>query len=127
MWTDGGFRNVLGADPKPLKRVKADRAGWERIREEKLTGRSCRVCVAFIAGTLHHLVPRSLGGDDVADNLVPLCGSGTTGCHGLVEARDPWACSLLGFRLTEAERAYVIGKKGEAFLHRYYGPERDAA
>jgi len=107
--------------------VKADKAGWERIREEKINGRSCRVCVAFLAATAHHLVPRSLGGDDVEDNLVGLCGSGTTGCHGLVEARDPWACSLLGLRLTDAERAYVIEKKSAAWLERYYGVREEAA
>lgn len=28
------------------------------------------------------------GGDDVGANLMRLCGSGTTGCHGKVEARD---------------------------------------
>ena len=127
LWTDSGLRNVCGADPKPARRVKADKAGWERIREEKINGRSCRVCVAFLAATAHHLVPRSLGGDDVEDNLVGLCGSGTTGCHGLVEARDPWACSLLGLRLEPAERDYVIGKKGADFLARYYGCKDVAA
>ena len=37
--------------------------------------------------SLHHVSrhPR----DDVEANLVMLCGSGTTGCHGRVEARDP--------------------------------------
>ncbi|HXH35240.1 MAG TPA: hypothetical protein VNJ54_12655 [Plantibacter sp.] len=70
---------------------------------------------------------KSLGGDDLADNLVPLCGSGTTGCHGLVEAFDPRACSLLGMRLTEAERAYVIGRKGAYYLERRYGIKDAAA
>src|SRR5688500_4725357 len=115
--TDDGPRRVLfGPDPKPARRVKATTAEWEQIRARKLDGWPCRVCEAFQAATLHHLVSKSLGGDDVADNCVPLCGSGTTGCHGLVEAYDEWACSLLGFRLTAAEREYVVGKKGADFL-----------
>ena len=97
------------------------------MREEKLHGRSCRVCVGLLASSLHHLVPRSLGGDDTADNLVGLCGTGTTGCHGRVEARDPWACSLLGQRLSGPERAYVVGKKGADFLARYFGLKEEAA
>lgn len=124
--TDDGFRNVIGADPKPARRVKASPAEWVRLREEKLLGRSCRVCVGLLADSLHHLVPRSLGGSDVPENLCGLCGSGTTGCHGRVEARDPWACSLLGQRLEVAERAYVVETKGVEFLARYYG-YREAA
>lgn len=64
---------------------------------------------------------------DVADNLVPLCGTGTTGCHGLVEAFDPWACSTLAANLTDAEVAYVADKKGAGFLERRYLTEREAA
>jgi hypothetical protein len=112
------------ADPKPAKRVKASPAEWERLRAEKIA--LCRVCSDAVGATLHHLVSKSLGGGDVADNLVPLCGSGTTGCHGLVEAHNMWACDLLGRRLTEAERAYVVGKKGAYFLESRYGV-REAA
>ena len=124
--TDNGFKYVTGADPKPPKRVKADQNEWQRIRARKLTGWPCRICDAEKADSLHHIVPKSLGGDDVSDNLVPLCGSGTTGCHGLVEARDVWACSLLGARLTAAERRYVRTVKGAVFLERYYGVKEAA-
>lgn len=127
--TDEGFRNVLGADPKPPRRVKADQNEWARLRKEKLG--SCRLChdlTMHVPGTtLHHIVSKSLRGDDVADNLVPLCGDGTSGCHGLVEARDPWARPLLGERLTEAERAYVLRKKGAGWLERHYGLKEEAA
>jgi hypothetical protein len=37
--------------------------------------------------SLHHVSKHSR--DDVEANLVMLCGSGTTGCHGRVELRDP--------------------------------------
>jgi len=40
--------------------------------------------------SVHHRIPRGMGGsrDPVLDspaNLVLLCGTGTTGCHGLIE------------------------------------------
>jgi hypothetical protein len=48
-----------------------------------LAERSCRAC-GQPAGSAHHLVPRGGPhyGDDVAANLVALCGDGTSGCHG---------------------------------------------
>lgn len=120
MWTDNGFRRVLGADPKPPKRIKADQNDWRRLRAEKVD--RCRICELFVGDmTLHHIVPRAQSGDDVADNLVPLCGSGTTGCHGLVEDRDMWARSLLGRRLSRREIAYVVAKRGAGWLERHYG------
>lgn len=48
----------------------------------------------YIGLSLHHILkhPR----DDVRGNLVMLCGHGTAGCHGLVEAHDKRTLSLLG-------------------------------
>lgn len=45
-------------------------------------------------GSLHHRSARRMGGSrdprkNAAFNLVLLCGSGTTGCHGEVESKDP--------------------------------------
>lgn len=134
--SDRGYRALLSGAPlwdekltdqKPPRRVKADQNEWVRLRKAKLRGHLCRICKR--TGNdfqLHHVVPRGMGGgggDDVADNLVALCPS----CHGLVEARDPWARSLLGQRLTEAERAYVIGKVGAEWLARHYGLREAAA
>jgi hypothetical protein len=113
-------------DPRPPKRVKATADQWVQLRAEKLDGQPCRVFPDKRADSLHHLVPRSQGGDDVADNLVGLSGTGTTEAHGLVEARDPWACSLLGQRLTSAERAYVVAKRGAWFLETRYGVKEAA-
>lgn len=112
------------SDPRPPRRVKATAERWEQLRALKLG--PCRICRDapepwYGHGiTLHHLVSKSLGGDDVPNNLVPLCGSGTTGCHGDVESRDALALVRLRDALTEDELAYVIVKKGADFLARYY-------
>ena len=54
------------------------------------------------------------------DNIASLCGSGTTGCHGLVEERDPEACGKLRLNLRTEQIVYVLAKKGKDFLDRYY-------
>lgn len=113
-------------DEKPARRIKASPRDWLRIRATKLNAQRCRICSEKPAESLHHICPKSLRGDDVAENMVGLCGDGTTGCHGLVEARDGWACSLLGQRLTAVEREYVLEKKGSGFLARYYGVKEAA-
>jgi hypothetical protein len=59
----------------------------------------CGVLLLSAEGrSVHHLLNRSQGGKDAASNLILLCGSGTTGCHGWVtehprQARDEggWA------------------------------------
>jgi hypothetical protein len=103
-------------DPKPTARIIDPDAGRAKVWGE----RRCRVCCQPYDLTRHHLVPVSLGGDDVDDNIVPLCGDGTRGCHGLVE--DFRADYRHALRLTMAaeEVAYVVAKKGEAWLDRYY-------
>lgn len=101
---------------KRVQPTKASAAVVAAIREVKC--RSCRLCGTPFNVNAHHLIPRSRGGRWHVDNLVGLCGSGTTGCHGLVEARDPAACYLLRARLTDSEYAYVIGVMGEGWLDR---------
>lgn len=63
-----------------------------RIRSavlERDAGRCVRC--GEVGGSIHHRVPRRMGGTkDIRSydmrNLVTLCGSGTTGCHGWVES-----------------------------------------
>jgi hypothetical protein len=105
-------------DPKPPKRHRATQAEWKRLRRRKLG--PCRVCGTWSRISLHHLVGRDLGGDDTEDNLVPLCGSGTTLCHGKVEHFIREACQTLRLTLTPRELAYVIGTKSEHWLERRY-------
>lgn len=114
--------------PKPPKRV-VDR---DAVREKLLSDRSCRLCgkrgkitvigdrtyVAGLSG--HHIVPRGQGGDDVPENIVPLCGDGVRGCHGEVETNKRWIRVTLRSHLREDEIKYVIGKKGWAWMERRY-------
>lgn len=131
--TDEGYRGLMSGHPlwdeklrdqKPPPRIEADWSDWVELRREKLG--PCRVCTQR-GDELHHIVPRGRakrgGGDDIADNLVGLCRA----CHRLVENRDPWARSLLGQRLTVAERAYVVGKRSAYWLERNYGVKEEAA
>jgi hypothetical protein len=106
-------------DPKPVRRRRATAAEWKRLRRRKLG--PCRVCKKWGPSiSLHHLVGRDLGGDDVGANLVPLCGSGTTLDHGKVEHFDREACQTLRASLTTEEVAYVVGRKSAYWLDRRY-------
>lgn len=76
-----------------------------RIKDPELMRRAhwafdeCVIC-GGVNISIHHILPRGgwcgVAGDDVWENLVPLCGSGTTGCHGNVEAGRDSACRALG-------------------------------
>lgn len=50
----------------------------------------CERCGTFLRGvrgvdwSIHHRKPRSLRGHNGADNLLALCGDGSSGCHGWV-------------------------------------------
>lgn len=107
------------ADPKPARRIVDPQAGIEKLMRERV----CRICRRPVGEVIlgrHHLVPRSLGGDDVDDNLVPLCGSGTFGCHGRVEAGDARARAALRGELLLPELAYCLGKVGAERFNRMY-------
>ena len=109
-------------------RFVASEKEWLALYEEKLG--PCRVCgkggPAGVGCSLHHVVPKSQLGDDVAANLVPLCGSGTTGCHGRVENRDRMSRSILRSKMSLNEREYVIEKQGIGWLDRHYPHWEDA-
>lgn len=110
----------LARGERRYRRKVADARTWTELRSEKLFGERCRCCGAR-ADSLHHLVSRSRGGDDVADNLVPLCGDGTRGCHGSIERRTYGALHALALNLTDGEYAYVVGKLGEGAMGRLFG------
>ena len=98
---------------------------WQALSAAK--GGPCRVCTVrdphFMQ--LHHLVSRQDFGDDVADNLVPVCQE----CHDAITRRVATICRLLLTRLSDAEYAYVVQRGGEDYFERAYGLtyERGAA
>ena len=49
----------------------------------------CEVCGLAWATNVHHRKNRSGGGTWAVSNLLHLCGSGTTGCHGVITCK-PW-------------------------------------
>jgi hypothetical protein len=56
-------------------------------QRELLTDRSagfCEICYFAQATNWHHRKNRSQGGGNELSNAMHLCGSGTTGCHGMV-------------------------------------------
>ena len=100
-------------------RITATRDGWLELRRSKLG--ACRICCDSHGDVeLHHLVPRSRGGDDIAPNLVPLCRI----CHDRVTRREYLESLELAESLTDAEYAYVIGKLGEGGMERLFGVGR---
>lgn len=101
----------LARGERRYRRKVASPKQWQAIIEAK--GGPCRVCMP-VAGNghvppliqFHHLIPRSRGGDDVPDNIVPLCAD----CHDEVTRGTVTATLMLARSLTDAERAYVEGR-----------------
>ena len=94
----------------------------------------CVIC-AGIDISIHHILSKSSTasgvGDDVWENLAPLCGDGTTGCHGGVEAELDSVCRAFGIYIAQ-ERPdtveYLTRKLGSPeaaaeFLRRRYRVE----
>lgn len=110
--------------PRRARRFYASPKQWAVLRETKVG--PCRVCgdlgsngVVHGRIHLHHVVSRQDGGDDVADNLVPLCPFD----HDLITRRDPGAGLVLMLSLTDAEYAYMVQRGGEGYPERAYGLE----
>lgn len=80
---------------------------------EQLLRKPCVVC-GERTQSLHHVLRRSQGGDDVTVNLAPVCGTGTTGCHGRIEARDPEALHGLWAWVTSDFIRYLAYKLGDS-------------
>lgn len=86
------------ASPKQWQAIIAAKAGL------------CRLVRAACEGPIqyHHLVPRVDGGDDVPENIVPLCQFH----HDKITRRDTATQLSLLARLTAAERGYLKRKGG---------------
>lgn len=80
----------------------------------------CRRCGHAVGEDFsrHHRIPRGAGGSSRVDrpsNLVTVCGSGTTGCHGRIESRRDehkvlgWILPKLNLSIdTESEPLFTI-------------------
>jgi len=112
------WRAGRAPNPRPVRRLVDPTAGRRKCGD----GAECRLCPSRRELERHHLVPRSQRGDDVDENLVPLCAP----CHRLVTENDPEALALLRGRLWPEEEAYVARKKGWGWLERRYGAAPDA-
>jgi 5-methylcytosine-specific restriction endonuclease McrA len=106
-------------------RHKATKDEWARIVKQKVG--PCRVCCdpisnghGFPVVEFHHLVSRAQGGDDVADNVIPLCNP----CHEQVTRRNPVDLGCIRVSMTDGEYAYVVGKLGEGGMERLFGVGR---
>lgn len=75
-----------------------------------------------VAYSLQHRKKRSAGVDNRPSNLVLLCGSGTTGCHGWVESHPTLAAveggwALSGYVDPATVPVLVRGQYGERWLY----------
>lgn len=110
----------LARGERRYRRKVASPKQWQAIIEAKQG--PCRVCAKW--GTTsgypieyHHIIPRSLGGDDVVDNVIPLCSVD----HRLVTENKADRLRIVAESLTDAEYTYVIGKLGEGAMERLFG------
>ena len=107
--TQLGLRSVLPIDVElcrngwHLKFPREDSGPSPKVRSavEGRDGNTCCLCGTPVArddDSIHHRIPRGRGGSNTPDNLLLLCGSGTTGCHGHVESH----------RAEAYERGYLV-------------------
>lgn len=119
-------------DGEPFRGPDAKAGPKERTPTRKVDARmTTRSCLEWKecpcgkpSATGHHVIARGKGGDDVLANIVPHCGSGTTGCHGLIENNDEKARRRLGKWIGEHRPdtiRYVRSKRddGDDWLNRH--------
>ena len=88
----------------------------------------CARCGHSLANNAHHRKNKSQGGQDVLSNLVLLCGSGTTGCHGWVTGHPLEAyANGLSVRSHDDPAAIPVLYRGTKVLLDDLGNLKDAA
>ena len=103
--------NGIEKTPKPRKRAAKRSLGVSKATRVLVLNRAryrCERCGVSLSESyhysLHHRTPRGMGGSrdirlNLASNLVAICGSGTTDCHGWIESNrsvsedDGWLVS----------------------------------
>ena len=110
----------LARGERRYRRKVASPSEWAAINVAKMLGQTCRLreygpCQGVLER--HHIVSRSRHGDDVPENIAPLCGWH----HEMVTRNLGAARATFAASLTDAEYAYVIGKLGEGGIERLFG------
>jgi hypothetical protein len=91
----------------------------------------CVRCGLFVMGqphNVHHRIRRSQLGPHSPENLILLCGSGTTGCHGWVHA-NPKVARLNGWLLRSGDIpllttvSYVSNADPDRYQKRWLTPD----
>lgn len=117
-----GYGESSRPDWKPMKAQRATRSEWKALRKAVLErdGYRCVLCGDSNV-TLHHIIKRR-DGDDIAANLVSLCGHGTVGCHSDVEHYRNGARERLRPWIVDHREvlAYVLERKGKQWLDHHY-------
>jgi hypothetical protein len=102
-----------------MSRTKAEQAALHR------DGNHCRRCgrsIVDFPASLHHRQPKGSGGGsparyDRVENLITLCGSGTTGCHGWAHtATERYDLGWLVHRWDEPSEIPLIDLAGRTFF-----------
>jgi len=111
-------------DFKPPARIVDRYVLTQVMNRHKASGGRCVACRKGYAQDPHHVVFKSAGGDDVEDNIVPLCVfCHGTFHHGLPEDREAVAENI-GRALKERHIRYVLRKlgvgAGDDYLRRRY-------
>src|SRR5581483_7294490 len=120
----------LARGQRRYRRKIASPKQWQAIAAAKIG--PCRVCgaAAYNGGAfpkvqLHHVVARDHYGDDLPENIVPLC----LPCHEAVTNRRPIRqggrnvnpCAELLLSLTDDEYRYMSERGGADYPERAYG------
>lgn len=104
---------VKARGPKKTARTVDKKASKRAVLKQ----RACVIC-GEPATNAHHVLGRGAPnfGDDVPENLVALCGSGTEGCHGRITVNNITARRELGEHLVLSRPDTV------AYVHMKLGP-----
>lgn len=111
------YKPDFKAERKAKRNAQIRKVHPRLTRDVVWRDRICLMCGGH-AQSGHHVLRKGspYHGDDMPENIVPLCGDGTRGCHGLIEANDKTARKLLGIKLVEHRRDvidYILLKLGE--------------
>jgi 5-methylcytosine-specific restriction endonuclease McrA len=114
-------------DPKPRRRIRALTKAQRAAAYDWPISTRCVVC-GDAWPHRSHVVPRSQGGDDVRSNIVPLCGLDHVVLdQGAGDRRAIVAAAVRAWIDSEPDvLAYVLERKGQAWLERRY-PTRPPA